>query len=203
VIIQVGSALAYRGIPLQSAYCGAKHAIQGFTESVRCELYHYGSRVRIGMVQLPAVNTPQFDWVLSRLPNRPQPVPPIYQPEMVAEAVVAMAERPRREMWLTERTVLTLILNSIVPGLLDRYLGRYGVAAQQTDLPADPSRATNLWDPVPGDHGAHGAFDDRSRRTSPMVWASIHRRRLTAGLAAAGAALGVARRVERAVDADE
>jgi hypothetical protein len=106
-------------------------------------------------------------------------------------------------MWLTERTVLTLILNSIVPGLLDRYLGRYGVAAQQTDLPADPSRATNLWDPVPGDHGAHGAFDDRSRRTSPMVWASIHRRRLTAGLAAAGAALGVARRVERAVDADE
>jgi NAD(P)-dependent dehydrogenase (short-subunit alcohol dehydrogenase family) len=194
MIIQVGSALAYRGIPLQSAYCGAKHAIQGFTESVRCELYHYGSRVRIGMVQLPAVNTPQFDWVLSRLPNRPQPVPPIYQPDMVAEAVLAMAVHPRREMWLTEGTVLTLMLNSIVPGLLDRYLGRYGVAAQQTDTPADPSRATNLWDPVPGDHGAHGAFDDRSRRKSPAVWASIHRRPVIAGLAAAALAFGVARR---------
>jgi hypothetical protein len=112
----------------------------------------------------------------------------------VAEAVLAMAVHPRREMWLTERVVLTLASNAVVPGLLDRYLGRYGVAAQQTGSPADASRATNLWDPVPGDHGVHGAFDTRARRRSPAVWASIHRRRLTGGLAAAALALGVARR---------
>jgi NAD(P)-dependent dehydrogenase (short-subunit alcohol dehydrogenase family) len=193
VVVQVGSALAYRGIPLQSAYCGAKHAVQGFTESVRCELYHRRSRVRIAMVQLPAVNTPQFDWVLSRLPKRPQPVPPIYQPELVAEAVVAMAEHPRREMWLAEPTVLTLLLNSVVPGLLDRYLGRNGVAAQQTDEPADP-RPVNLWSPVVGDHGAHGAFDDRAHRTSPAAWASLHRRPLVAALAGAAVATGLTRR---------
>jgi len=124
VIVQVGSALAYRGIPLQAAYCGAKHAIQGFTESVRCELLHRRSRVRIGMVQMPALNTPQFGWVLSRLPNHPQPVPPIYQPEVAARAVVHLAEHPRRELWVGGTTVATLLANSVAPGLLDRYLGR-------------------------------------------------------------------------------
>jgi NAD(P)-dependent dehydrogenase (short-subunit alcohol dehydrogenase family) len=175
VIVQVGSALAYRGIPAQSAYCGAKHAIKGFTESVRCELLHQRSRVQIGMVQLPAVNTPQFDWVLSRLPRRPQPVPPIFQPELVARAVVRMAERPRREMWLTERTVLAIVGNRIAPGYLDRRLGRGGIDSQQTDEPARPDRPANLWDAVPGDHGAHGAFDALARTANPLVWWSINR----------------------------
>ena len=189
VIVQVGSALAYRGIPLQSAYCGAKHAIQGFTESVRCELYHRRSQVRIAMVQLPAVNTPQFDWVRSRLPNRPQPVPPIYQPELVANAVVTMALRPRREMWLTERTIVSLALNAVVPGLLDRYLGRTGISAQQTDTPLDPDRPDNLWAPVRGDHGAHGAFDECARDSSPAVWISMHRRPVLDARAAGGLGL--------------
>jgi hypothetical protein len=148
------------------------------------------------MVQLPAVNTPQFDWVLSRLPNRPQPVPPIYQPELVAEAVVAMALRPRREMWLTERTVVTLLLNSVVPGLLDRYLGRTGVSAQQAESPAEADRPNNLWAPVAGDPGAHGAFDACARESSPAVWASTHRRPVVAAVVGAGLAfaLGVKRR---------
>ena len=175
VIVQVGSALAYRGIPAQSAYCGAKHAIQGFTESVRCELIHLKSPVRIGMVQLPAVNTPQFDWVLSRLPRRPQPVPPIFQPELIAGAVLRMAEHPRREMWLTERTILAIVGNMIAPGYLDRRLGRRGVDSQQTDEPADRQRPANLWQPVGGDHGAHGAFDGQARASNPLVWLSVHR----------------------------
>jgi len=175
VIVQVGSALGYRGIPAQSAYCGAKHAIIGFTESVRCELLHRKSQVRIGMVQLPAVNTPQFDWVLSRLPRRPQPVPPIFQPELIAAAVVRMAQRPRREMWLTGRTVLTVLGNRVAPGYLDRRLGRTGIESQQTDEPADPDRPANLWSPVPGDHGAHGAFDGRARAHDVCLWLSLHR----------------------------
>ena len=200
VIVQVGSALAYRGIPAQSAYCGAKHAVEGFTESIRCELLHSHSRVRIGMVQLPAVNTPQFDWVLSRLPHRAQPVPPIYQPALIARAVLHMADHPRREMWLTERTVLAIVGNRLFPGYLDRKLGRDGVASQQTDEPADTERPTNLWQPLPGDHGAHGSFDARSRDGSRAVWASIHRRALTiAGLGSLGVAatIGGARRIAR------
>jgi NAD(P)-dependent dehydrogenase (short-subunit alcohol dehydrogenase family) len=200
VIVQVGSALAYRGIPAQSAYCGAKHAVEGFTESIRCELLHCHSRVRIGMVQLPAVNTPQFDWVLSRLPHRAQPVPPIYQPELIARCVLHMADHPRREMWLTERTVLAIVGNRLFPGYLDRKLGRDGVASQQTDQAADPERPANLWQPVPGDHGAHGSFDDRSRNESRTVWASIHRRALTiAGLGSLGVAatIGAARHIAR------
>jgi NAD(P)-dependent dehydrogenase (short-subunit alcohol dehydrogenase family) len=194
VIVQVGSALAYRGIPAQSAYCGAKHAIEGFTESIRCELRHSHSRVRIGMVQLPAVNTPQFDWVLSRLPRRAQPVPPIYQPELIARAVLHMADHPRREMWLTERTVLAIVGNRLFPGYLDRKLGREGVASQQTGEPADPGRPANLWQPLPGDRGAHGSFDSRSRDGSAAVWASIHRRPLTiAGLGSLGVAAGLVR----------
>jgi len=181
VIVQVGSALAYRGIPAQSAYCGAKHAIQGFTESIRCELIHQKSDVRIGMVQLPAVNTPQFDWVLSRLPRRPQPVPPIFQPELIARAVVHMAEHPRREMWLTERTILAIVGNMIAPGYLDRRLGRSGVDSQQTDEPVAPDRPANLWQPVGGDHGAHGAFDGQARGSNPFVWLSLHRPTLLSG----------------------
>jgi NAD(P)-dependent dehydrogenase (short-subunit alcohol dehydrogenase family) len=192
VIVQVGSALAYRGIPGQAAYCGAKHAIQGFTESVRCELLNRRSQVRIGMVQLPAVNTPQFDWVLSRLPRRPQPVPPIFQPELIARAVVHMADHPRREMWLTERTILAIVGNRIAPGYLDRRLGRDGIASQQTDEPADPDRPVNLWQPVAGDHGAHGAFDDQARATNPVVTMSLHRPALIKGaLAAIVAFVGV------------
>ena len=153
-IVQVGSTLAYRGIPLQTAYCGAKHAIQGFTEAVRCELLHQNSRVRITMVQLPAVNTPQFGWVLNRLPNRPRPVPPVYQPEVAARAVVHAADHPRRrEYWVGGSTVGTLMANKLAPGLLDRYLARTGYAAQQTDQPADPGRPVNLWEPVDGRGG--------------------------------------------------
>lgn len=198
VIVQVGSALAYRGIPLQSGYCGAKHAIQGFNESVRCELFHERSRVRVTMVQMPAVNTPQFSWVLSRLPRHPQPVPPIYQPEVAARAVVHAADHPqRREFWVGATTAATLLTNSVVPGLLDRYLGRTGFSSQQTDQATDRQRPANLWHPVDAedDHGAHGAFDDRSHGRSPQWWATSHRRALIgAGAAALTAGIAAARR---------
>ena len=198
-IVQVGSALAYRGIPAQSAYCGAKHAVEGFTESIRCELLHRGSRVRIGMVQLPAVNTPQFDWVLSRLPGRAQPVPPIFSPELMARAVVRMAERPRREMWLTGTTLKVIIGNRVAPWYLDRRLGRTGVESQQTSEPADPDRPSNLWEPVAGDFGARGSFGDRTRPGDVFAWASLHRPVLTAGglIAATGAAAGLVGGVRR------
>jgi NAD(P)-dependent dehydrogenase (short-subunit alcohol dehydrogenase family) len=188
-IVQVGSTLAYRGIPLQTAYCGAKHAIQGFTEALRCELLHQNSRVRITMVQLPAVNTPQFDWVLNRLPNHPRPVAPVYQPEVAAKAVVHAADHPRRrEYWVGGSTVGTLVANKLAPGLLDRYLARTGYEAQQTDQPADPGRPVNLWEPVDGpggrDFGGHGAFDDEAANRSLQAW--VGRR---PGLAAAGGGL--------------
>jgi NAD(P)-dependent dehydrogenase (short-subunit alcohol dehydrogenase family) len=173
-IVQVGSALAYRGIPLQSAYCGAKHAIQGFTESLRCELLHDGSRVHVTMVQLPAMNTPQFDWVRSRLPRRPQPVPPIFAPEVAADAIVWAASARRREMSVGAPTVAAIWGNKVASGLFDRYLARTGYDSQQTDEPADPNRPDNLWRPLPGDHGAHGRFGDRTTRTSPLTWANEH-----------------------------
>jgi NAD(P)-dependent dehydrogenase (short-subunit alcohol dehydrogenase family) len=175
VIVQVGSALAYRGIPLQSAYCGAKHAIQGFTESVRCELIHDGSQVRITMVQMPALNTPQFSWVKSRLPRKPQPVPPIYQPEVAADAVVYAARHDRREWYVGESTALTIAANKVAPGFGDWYLARQGYDAQQYDGPADPARPNNLYEPVPGDHGAHGDFDSRASATSVQFWLTRHR----------------------------
>jgi len=150
-IVQVGSTLAYRGIPLQTAYCGAKHALQGFHESLRCELLHDQSHVQVTMVQLPAVNTPQFSWVLSRLPARAQPVPPIYQPEVAARAVLYAADHPnRREYWVGASTAATLIMNAVVPGLLDRYLARTGFKAQQTGRPMDPDQPANLWEPADG-----------------------------------------------------
>jgi NAD(P)-dependent dehydrogenase (short-subunit alcohol dehydrogenase family) len=173
-IVQVGSALGYRAIPLQSAYCGAKHAVNGFTESVRCELLHDGSRVRITVVQMPAVNTPQFSWVLSRLPRRPQPVPPIYQPEVAAKGIVFAADHPgRKEHWVGASTVGTIVAQKIAAPLLDRYLARTGYDSQQTNEPADASQPNNLWQPVdqaPGsDHGAHGDFDDRSSSSSVQL----------------------------------
>jgi NAD(P)-dependent dehydrogenase (short-subunit alcohol dehydrogenase family) len=189
-IVQVGSALAYRGIPLQTAYCGAKHAIQGFNEALRCELLHEKSNVHVTMVQMPAVNTPQFSWVLSRLPKHAQPVPPIYQPELAARGVLFAAEHPkRREYWVGSSTVGTLAANAIFPGLLDRYLGRTGFASQQTSDPQDPNAPANLWEPADGfdgkDFGTHGAFDDRAHTHDPQLWASHHH----GVVAAAGAGL--------------
>jgi NAD(P)-dependent dehydrogenase (short-subunit alcohol dehydrogenase family) len=174
-VVQVGSALAYRGIPLQSAYCAAKHAIQGFTESLRCELMHDKSSVRVTMVQLPAMNTPQFSWVKSRLPRKPQPVPPIYQPEVGAEAVFFAAHNDRREMYVGYPTVAAIIGDKVAPSLADWYLARNGYDAQQTSEPIEFDRRDNLWKPVPEDHGAHGSFDKRANDFSPQLWASTHR----------------------------
>jgi NAD(P)-dependent dehydrogenase (short-subunit alcohol dehydrogenase family) len=176
-IVQVGSALGYRSIPLQSAYCGAKHAVNGFTEAVRCELMHDQSNVRITVVQMPAVNTPQFSWVLSRLPRHPQPVPPIYQPEVAAEGVVYAADHPRRkEYWVGGSTVATILAQRVAAPLLDRYLARTGYKSQQTGKRAASGRPGNLWQPVdqpPGsDQGAHGSFDDRSRDHSGHLTAA-------------------------------
>lgn len=193
-IVQVGSALGARAIPLQSAYCGAKHAINGFTESVRTELLHDRSNIHITVVQMPALNTPQFDWVLSRLPRHPQPVPPIYQPEVAARAVVRAADHPRRKQyWVGASTAATVLGQRLIPAVLDLYLARTGYSSQQTGQSADPDRPNNLWRPVddePGsDHGAHGSFDDRSTGRSPQVWLSRHARSLS--VAAAGMALTV------------
>jgi short-subunit dehydrogenase len=195
-IVQVGSALGARSIPLQSAYCGAKHAINGFTESVRCELLHDQSNVRITLVQMPAVNTPQFSWVLSRLPNDPQPVPPIYQPELVAGAVLYAADHPKRKQyWVGDSTAATLTAQKLAPALLDRYLGRNGYASQQTNQKADPNRPANLWEPVDrfdgSDRGAHGSFDAKSHTRSPEVWVSQHLRPVL-GSAVAAAAIAAA-----------
>jgi NAD(P)-dependent dehydrogenase (short-subunit alcohol dehydrogenase family) len=184
VIVQVGSALAYRGIPLQAAYCAAKHAIQGFCDSLRCELIHDNSAVRVTMLQMPALNTPQFGWVKSRLPRKAQPVPPIFQPEVAAEAIYFAAHNPRREFYVGIPTVKAIIANKIAPGLLDRILARTGYDSQQHDGPEDPNRADNLWQPVPGDHGAHGAFGARAQSWSPQLWTSEHRTALTVGVMA-------------------
>lgn len=184
-IIQIGSALAYRGIPLQSAYCGSKHAIQGFTESLRCELLHDKSQVKVSMVQLPAVNTPQFGWVKSRLPHKAQPVPPIYQPEIVADAVTYVADHYRRQMYVGMSTNIVIQGNKILPALGDYYLSKTGFKSQQTRQPADPHAPNNLWSPVDDrqDYGAHGAFDSRAIDRSLQLWASRHRSWL--GLASA------------------
>jgi len=175
VIVQVGSALAYRGIPLQAAYCAAKHAIQGFCDSLRCELLHDKSNVKVTMLQMPALNTPQFGWVKSRLPHKAQPVPPIFQPEVAAEAIYFAAHNPRREFYVGLPSVKAIVANKIAAGLLDHILARTGYASQQHDGSEDPNRPNNLWQPVPGDHGAHGAFDARARNWSPQLWTSEHR----------------------------
>jgi NAD(P)-dependent dehydrogenase (short-subunit alcohol dehydrogenase family) len=187
-VVQVGSALAFRGIPLQAPYCGAKHAIRGFTNSVRTELEHDGSDVHITMVELPAVNTPQFDHCKTRLPNQPQPVPPIYQPEVPARAIYWAAHHRRRDLYLGGSSVGVIIGNKLLPGLGDRYLARTGYDSQQTDKPVNPNRPHNLFEPVPGDHGAHGRFDESSSDTSYQWWATTHRGALLAALGLAGAA---------------
>ncbi|MGH9528955.1 MAG: SDR family oxidoreductase [Terriglobales bacterium] len=176
MIVQVGSALAYRSIPLQSAYCAAKHAIAGFTDSLRCELIHDHSKVRITMVHMPALNTPQFGWVKSRLKDKAQPVPPIFDPEVGASAIYWAAHHNRRELYVGASTVEAIVGNKIAPGLLDRYLGRTGYASQQTNEPEDPNRPDNLWTPVPGDHGAHGTFDNQAQKHSRELWASLNRK---------------------------
>ena len=193
-IVQVGSALAYRGIPLQSAYCGSKHAIQGFTESVRTELFHDDSGVQLSMVQMPALNTPQFDWVKSRLPNRAQPVPPIYQPEVAADAIVWAAHNDRDEVWVGRSTVKAIVGNRIIPRHLDKLLARSGWDSQMTDQPEDPDREHNLWHPVDDDvdHGAHGRFDDEARDHSYVFWAETKRKELLAAGAALLAFVGAA-----------
>jgi len=199
-IVQVGSALAYRGIPLQTAYCGSKHAIQGFHEALRCELLHNKSNVHVTMVQMPAVNTPQFSWVLNRMPKHAQPVPPIYQPEVAARGVLYAADHPkRREYWVGASTMGTLAANAVAPGLLDRYLARTGYSSQQTGQDRSPDQAINLWEPADGadgkDYGAHGVFDAKAVGRSEQLWLSQHHGLLgvaAGALAAAGAAVGVA-----------
>lgn len=178
-IVQVGSALAYRGIPLQAAYCAAKHAIQGFNDSLWAELLHDGSHVQVTMVQLPALNTPQFGWVKSRLPNQAQPVPPIYQPEVAAAAIVWAAHHQQRELIVGGQNALIIWGNKFLPRFGDWYLAKTGYAGQQTNAPRDPHRPHNLWEPLPGDHGAHGAFDDRAKDHSWQLWAATHLRELT------------------------
>ncbi|MGA7271573.1 MAG: SDR family oxidoreductase [Acidimicrobiia bacterium] len=180
-IIQVGSALAYRGIPLQAAYCGSKHAIKGFTESVRTELAHEGSGIHVGMVQLPAVNTPQFSHCLSSFDRHPMPVPPIYQPEVAAEAIRLAVDQQRREIYVGLPTVLTILGNKVSSRFMDWYLARNGVDSQLADRPAAPGNAKgNLFEPAPGDAGAHGIFDSRSRSWSPELWLSKRRKSLAA-----------------------
>jgi NADP-dependent 3-hydroxy acid dehydrogenase YdfG len=195
-IVQVGSALAYRGIPLQAAYCAAKHAVEGFNDSVHAELLHDGSAVRLTMVNLPAVNTPQFDWVLSRLPGRAQPVGPIYQPELIAEAIVYAAYHYRRSWNIGWPVTQAVVGNAVAPQVADLVLAREGYDGQQTDEPEDPDRPNNLWHPLPGDHGARGRFSDRAKSTSLHVLLNRQRAWLLAGAALLGAAL-VARGVRR------
>jgi len=193
-VVQVGSALAYRGIPLQAAYCASKHAIQGFTESLRSELLHDRSDVQLTMVQLPALNTPQFGWVRSWLPRKAQPVPPIFQPEVAAEAVYWAAHHGRDELWVGFSSVKAIVGNRIIPRVLDRYLAWTGYETQQTDELADPDREDNLYQPVPGDAGVHGDFDGRSSDKSYQWWANTHRGWLLTGLTAGLAGTALVRR---------
>jgi hypothetical protein len=176
VIIQVGSALAYRSIPLQSAYCAAKHAVLGFTESLRCELIHDKSGVQVSMVHLPAMNTPQFDWSKSRMPHQAQPVPPIFQPELAGQAIVSMAHSPRREIYVGFSTTKAILAEKLMPALADWYLAKRGYSAQQTDELKTQERPDNLLSPLPGDHGAHGRFDKSATSFSLQLWFSLNRK---------------------------
>jgi short-subunit dehydrogenase len=194
-IVQVGSALAYRAIPLQAAYCGAKFAIRGFTDSVRTELLHERSRIWITMVQLPAVNTPQFEWCLTRMPRHPQPVPPIFQPEIPAEAVYWAARHRRREVWVGHSTVKAILASYLAPSIADRYLARTGYDSQQMPgLPVPPDRPANLFSPVARAAATHGRFDDQATSRSPQLWLTMHRGALLGGAASALAAAVAARR---------
>jgi len=201
-IVQVGSALGARSIPLQAAYCGGKHAINGFTESLRCELMHDKANVHVTVVQMPAVNTPQFSWVRSKLPRHPQPVPPIYQPEVAARAVVYAADHPRRKQYFVgASTAATILANRVAPALLDRYLAKTGFDSQQTGE-SEPRQPGNLWEPADrsggDDHGAHGEFDDRSHRRSAQLFLSHHPvAAMATGAATAAAGLALASRARR------
>ena len=191
-IIQIGSALAFRGIPLQAPYCGAKHAIKGFTESVITELIHSRSGVHVGMVHLPGVNTPQFDHCRSKMPKHPMPVPPIYQPEVAARAVLMAVRKRRRRVYVGVPTVYTIWGNRLAPWVADRYLARTAVSGQQTDKPAPRAEHDNLFEPAPGDPGARGAFSDQARERSVQLWATAHRASLLTGAAVAAVAVGAA-----------
>ena len=191
-IVQVGSALAYRAIPLQAAYCGAKFAIRGFTDSLRTELLHDGIPINVCMVQLPAVNTPQFDWALNKMPRKAMPVPPIYQPEIVGRAVVFAAFHPRREIWLGLPTWKAIVANKIAPRLLDRLLARTGFSSQQREEPTGPNPPSNLFETVPGRQGAHGSFDRQATRSAATLWATENRGALTAAIALGALCLGAA-----------
>lgn len=194
-IIQIGSALSYRSIPLQSAYCACKHAINGFTDSLRCELHHDNSNVNVTTVHMPAMNTTQFDWVKNRMPNDTQPVPPIYEPELAAEVVVAagLAKHPRREYWVGTPTVMAILGQKIVPGLLDRYLGKTGYKSQQIpNEPKNPDAPDNLYNYVPGKHGTRGKFADRSTMTSAEIFIVLNRNLFVLGAAALATVVGAA-----------
>jgi short-subunit dehydrogenase len=194
VIVQVSSALAYRAIPIQSAYCAAKHAVLGFTDALRCELLHEKAAVKVTMVHLPAVNTPQFDWVKNRMPGRPSPPDPLYQPEMAARAVVFALDHPRRDVYVGGTTVTALYAQRFLPGLTDRYLARKAWEGQSSAEPDDPARPSNLWEPVAGDPGAHGRFDDRALDRSTQWWATTHRPALALAAGAVGLAALLGRR---------
>jgi short-subunit dehydrogenase len=195
VIVQVGSALAYCPIPLQAAYCGAKHAVRGFTDALRCELIAEGSNVALTHVHLPAVNTPQFDLARSHMPHRARPVAPVYEPEVAARAILFAAEHPRRELWVGHSAVTAIAVGRVAPGLLDHYLARRAIRGQQTAELEDPARAANLFEPVPGDHGAHGRFGREARPSS--VQFELSRRRGLLPLVAAAAWLGAILRRRR------
>ena len=205
-IVHVGSALAYRSIPLQAAYCAAKHAVLGFYASLRTELLHDKSNVKTTMVQMPALNTPQFGWVKSRLPRKAQPVPPIFQPEVAARAIYYAAHHPdRREYYVGWSTVKAIFGNKLIPSYADHYLARQGYESQQHDGPEDPNRPNNLWEPVAGDHGAHGTFDERASSFSLELWLETHRRWLVVGAAlfALGGTLANGRRKSQSKSSTE
>jgi short-subunit dehydrogenase len=190
-IVQVSSALAYRSIPLQSPYCGAKHAIKGFTQSIRTELEHERRDIHIAVVDMPGVNTPQFEWCKTTLTHHPKPIGTYYQPEVAARAIYWAAHARRAEICVGAPTLSTVMAEKFVPRLLDRYLARKGVAGQQGPRPIPADRPNNLWRPVPGPYAAHGTFDDGASTRSMQLWATTHRAWLLAGIGAAGVALGL------------
>lgn len=190
VIVQVSSALAYRAIPLQAAYCGAKHGLRAFTTSLRSELAHENSDIHVTMVHMPALNTPQFDWGRTHLTHQPQPVPPIFQPEVAADAIVWAAHHRRRDLFLGMSSLMAVWANRIVPGIADWYLARTGFKSQQIDERIDPDRPSNLWQPMAGDYGAHGRFDDVAKSHSTQLWISQNRSRVALAGAFGGAVLG-------------
>jgi NADP-dependent 3-hydroxy acid dehydrogenase YdfG len=198
VIIHVGSALAYRAIPLQATYCAAKHAVRAFADALRCELMHEGSSVHVTSVHLPGLNTTQFDWVRTTLARKPRPVAPVYQPELAADAIVWASEHPRREFFVGGSTVATILGNRLAPRIADRYLARTGIDGQQDEQPVESGRRDYLYEPLPGDRGAHGRFDDEATPRSPTWWLTRRRAPLAASLLSAAAAAALARSALRA-----